>query len=113
MSVTIRVGAQPCFRDSFRISFKVALAITRRRSIANQTMGDWPAKLQKPAPGGFIGNIQTALRERILNIPVALCEESVEPYCMADNFRWEGKALCSHIGMGHLEHDLVVELRAG
>ena len=67
-----------------------------------QITGDRPTKLQKPAPDSFIGNIQTTLCERILNIPMAQSEARIEPYGMADNLRREARALegnVLHAGM--------------
>lgn len=76
--------------------------VTRLRSIATQIMGDRSTKLQKPAPGSFMGNIQTTLWQQILNIAIAQNEASIEPYGKADNFGWEAIALegnVLHAGM--------------
>ena len=55
--------------------------------------GDGLAKLKKPASDSFVGNIETALREEIFDIAITQSEPTVEPYGVADNFRWKAMAL--------------------
>ena len=55
--------------------------------------GNRLAKLKKPAPDSFIGNIETALREKIFDIAITQSEPAVEPYGVADDFRWKAMAL--------------------
>jgi len=42
-------------------------------------------EFQNPAPHRFIGNIQAALGQEILNVAVAQCEPEVQPNCVLDN----------------------------
>ena len=43
------------------------------------------AEFQNPAPHRFIGNLQAALGQEILNVAVAQCETEVQPNCVLDN----------------------------
>jgi len=62
-----------------------------------QVPGNGLAKLKKPPPHGFIGDIKAALREEIFYVSIAQGEPGIEPDCVADDFRWETIALKGNI----------------
>ena len=62
-----------------------------------QVPGYGLAKLKKPLPHGLKGDIETALREEIFYVSKAQSEPGVEPYCVADDFRWKTIALKENI----------------
>jgi len=62
-----------------------------------QVPGDGLAKLKKPPPHGFVGDIEAALREEIFYVSIAQSEPGVEPYCVADDFRRKPIALKGNI----------------
>ena len=47
------------------------------------------AKLKKPPPHGFVGDIEPALREEIFYVSITQSEPGVDPYRVADDFRWK------------------------
>ncbi len=58
-----------------------------------QVPGNGLAKLKKPPPHGFAGDIEAALREEIFYVSITQSEPGVEPYCVADDFRRKTIAL--------------------
>ncbi len=50
---------------------------TRLRMSTPQAPGDGRAELQNPAPNRFVGDVDTALGKRILNISIAQREAQV------------------------------------
>ncbi len=42
-------------------------------------------ELQRPAPDGLIGDVDTPLREQVLDVPIAQRKPEIEPHRMLDN----------------------------
>ena len=51
--------------------------------------GNRRTQLEEPAPYALVGNIQTSLRKKILHIPIAQSEPSIEPNGASNDFRWK------------------------
>jgi hypothetical protein len=62
-------------------------SVARPRPALPQLAGDQRTKLQHPAPHRFVRNVQPALGEKILDIPVAQREAQVEPDRVLDDNR--------------------------
>ena len=60
-------------------------AIARAWAGPSQPAGKTGPELQNPAPHRFIGNLQAALGQEILNVAVAQCEPEVQPNRVLDN----------------------------
>jgi hypothetical protein len=56
---------------------------------AAKFLGEQRPELQHPTPDRFIGDLQPALGQQILDIAEAEGEAKVQPYCMPDNVRRE------------------------
>ncbi len=55
------------------------------------------AKLKKPPPDSFVGDIEAALREEVFYVSITQGEPGIEPYCVADDFKWKPIALKGNI----------------
>jgi len=60
-------------------------SIARPWAAPPQLSCDPGPEFQNPAPHRFIGNLQAALGQEILNVAVAQCEPEVQPNCVLDN----------------------------
>jgi integrase len=60
-------------------------SVARAWAAPPQLSCDPGPEFQNPAPHRFIGNIQAALGQEILNVAVAQCEPEVQPNCVLDN----------------------------
>ncbi len=63
------------------------------RAGAAQVGGDDGSKLQEPAPDGFVGDVQAALGEHLLDIAKAQGEPGVQPDRLADDVGREAVTL--------------------
>ena len=78
--------------------------VAGRWSHMAQVSSNRRTKFKEPAPYALVGNIQTPLRQKILHISIAQCEPGIEPYDMANDFRWKAmafKADIVHLGRLH------------
>ncbi len=57
-----------------------------------QVSRNWCAKFEEPPPYALVGDIQPTLRKQIFHISIAQCEPGIEPYGMANDFRWKAMA---------------------
>ena len=71
--------------------------VARRGPSLPQVPGNGLAKLKKPPPDSFVGDIEAALREEVFYVSIAQSEPGVEPDCVADDFRWKPVALKGNI----------------
>src|ERR1700676_3231971 len=82
-------------------------SIARPWAAPPQLSCDPGPEFQNPAPHRFIGNLQAALGQEILNVAVAQCEPEVQPNCVLDNWRREAmSAVGELIHAGSLPHGL-------
>jgi len=63
--------------------------VARPRPQAPEVGGDGRTKFQKPAPCRFLGHVDTALRQDLLNVAIRQRESGVEPDRAANDLRWE------------------------
>ncbi len=57
-----------------------------------QVSSDWRAKFEEPAPHGFVGDVRSPFRQKILYVSIAQSEPSIEPNCVANDVRWKSMA---------------------
>ena len=70
------------------------------RPYCTQVLGNYWPEFKNPPTDRFIADHQSALSQKILNIPVAQREPEVEPDSMSDDVRWKSVA-----GVGDGLHD--------
>jgi hypothetical protein len=63
------------------------------RSHPTQVLRDWCAEFEKPAPYGFVGDVEAPLRKEIPHISVVQSEAGIEPNGMANDSWWKSVAL--------------------
>ncbi len=56
------------------------------------------AEFQRPAPNAFVGHVDAALGEKILDIPEAQRKPKIQPDSVLNDFRWEAMlAICGGV----------------
>ena len=63
------------------------------RSHLAQVASDRRTEFEKPAPDGFVRDIEASLCKQILHVSIAQSEAGIEPNGMANDVRWEAVAL--------------------
>jgi hypothetical protein len=63
------------------------------RSHLAQVASDRRTEFEKPAPDGFVRDIQASLCKQILHVSIAQSEAGIEPNGMANDVRWKSVAL--------------------
>src|SRR2546425_4675466 len=72
------------------------------RPYCTQVLGNYWPEFKNPPTDRFIADHQSALSQKILDIPIAQREPEVEPDSMSDDVRWKSVA---GVGDGlHLPH---------
>src|ERR1700676_1381247 len=82
-------------------------SIARPWAAPPQLSCDPGPEFQNPAPHRFIGNLQAALGQEILNVAVAQSESEIQPNRVLDNRRREAKAQIGQLlHAGSLPHQV-------
>ncbi len=81
--------------------------VARAWTALSQLARDPGPEFQNPAPHRFIGNLQAALGEELLDVAVAQCEPQIKPDRVLDDRRREAmSAVGELIHAGSLPHGL-------
>jgi len=94
--VAVLIDGSPQIRpfpiDGEKDLIQVPLVPTPRATAAEFVRVRLP-KLQAPLAHGFVGHDDSALCQKLFDIAKTEREAEIQPNCVADNFRWEAKAL--------------------